>query len=60
LVHNQLGLFYIHDFSFYVHTTSLSSHGWDDSTVAAVDKIVNKFEENNIIVNVTGLNDRIK
>lgn len=33
------------------------SHVWDDSAVAAVDKIVNKFEENNIIVNVTGLNE---
>lgn len=33
------------------------SHVWDDSAVAAVDKIVSKFEENNIIINVTGLNE---
>lgn len=33
------------------------SHIWDDSAVAAIDKIVSKFEENNIIVNVTGLNE---
>ncbi|MFD1737950.1 SulP family inorganic anion transporter [Bacillus salitolerans] len=33
------------------------SHIWDDSAVAAVDKVVNKFEENNIVVNVTGLNE---
>ncbi|MBT2696648.1 SulP family inorganic anion transporter [Bacillus sp. ISL-40] len=33
------------------------SHVWDDSAVAAVDKIVSKFEENNIMVNVTGLNE---
>jgi sulfate permease, SulP family len=34
-----------------------SSHIWDDSAVAAVDKIVAKFEGNNIIVNVKGLNE---
>ncbi|MGM0901109.1 MAG: SulP family inorganic anion transporter [Bacillota bacterium] len=33
------------------------SHIWDDSAVAAVDKIVSKFEESNIIVNVKGLNE---
>ncbi|MFD1039310.1 SulP family inorganic anion transporter [Virgibacillus byunsanensis] len=33
-----------------------SSHLWDDSAVAAVDKIVSKFKENNIMVNVRGLN----
>jgi sulfate permease, SulP family len=33
------------------------SHIWDDSAVAAVDKIVAKFEENNIIVTVKGLNE---
>ncbi|SHP80822.1 sulfate permease-like transporter, MFS superfamily [Mycobacteroides abscessus subsp. abscessus] len=33
------------------------SHLWDDSAVAAVDKIVSKFEENKIIVDVTGLNE---
>ncbi|WP_456271983.1 SulP family inorganic anion transporter [Bacillus sp. AK031] len=33
------------------------SHVWDDSAVAAVDKIVSKFEANGIIVNVTGLNE---
>ncbi|WP_246941756.1 SulP family inorganic anion transporter [Bacillus pinisoli] len=33
------------------------SHVWDDSAVAAVDKIVSRFEENNIVVQVTGLNE---
>ncbi|SEM15943.1 sulfate permease, SulP family [Mesobacillus persicus] len=33
------------------------THIWDDSAVAAVDKIVSKFEENNIIVTVKGLNE---
>lgn len=33
------------------------SHLWDDSSVAAIDKIVNKFEENGIKVEVTGLNE---
>lgn len=33
------------------------SHVWDDSAVAAVDKIVSKFEENDIIVDVKGLNE---
>jgi SulP family sulfate permease len=33
------------------------SHIWDDSAVAAVDKIVSKFKENNILVNITGLNE---
>lgn len=33
------------------------SHLWDDSAVAAIDKIVYKFEENGIKVNVTGLNE---
>ncbi|OLS40039.1 SulP family inorganic anion transporter [Bacillus sp. MRMR6] len=33
------------------------SHIWDDSAVAAVDRIVSKFEENEIIVNVRGLNE---
>lgn len=33
------------------------SHLWDDSAVVAIDKIVNKFEENGIKVNVTGLNE---
>jgi sulfate permease, SulP family len=33
------------------------SHIWDDSAVVAVDKIVSKFEENGITVNVKGLND---
>ncbi len=33
------------------------SHIWDDSAVAAVDKIVSKFESNGKKVNVTGLNE---
>jgi sulfate permease, SulP family len=33
------------------------AHVWDDSAVAAVDKIVSKLEENNIMVNVKGLNE---
>lgn len=33
------------------------SHLWDDSAVAAIDKIVNKFEENGIKVLVTGMNE---
>jgi sulfate permease, SulP family len=33
------------------------SHIWDDSAVAAIDRIDSKFEENDIIVNVRGLNE---
>jgi SulP family sulfate permease len=33
------------------------SHLWDDSAVAAIDKIVSKFEENGTKVEVTGLNE---
>ncbi|MEC5425948.1 SulP family inorganic anion transporter [Virgibacillus sp. C22-A2] len=33
------------------------SHIWDDSAVAAVDKIVSKFKENGIEIEVTGLNE---
>jgi sulfate permease, SulP family len=33
------------------------SHIWDDSAVAAVDKIVSKFEANGVQVDVTGLNE---
>ncbi|MDE5415137.1 SulP family inorganic anion transporter [Alkalihalobacterium chitinilyticum] len=33
------------------------AHIWDDSAVVAIDKIVNKFQENDIHVNVTGLNE---
>ncbi|OZM58076.1 sodium-independent anion transporter [Lottiidibacillus patelloidae] len=33
------------------------SHIWDDSAVAAIDKIVAKFEANAITVKVTGLNE---
>ncbi|SEN80594.1 sulfate permease, SulP family [Mesobacillus persicus] len=33
------------------------AHLWDDSAVAAVDKIINKFEENGKQVEVTGLNE---
>lgn len=33
------------------------SHIWDDSAVAAIDKIVSKFEETGKNVNVTGLNE---
>jgi SulP family sulfate permease len=33
------------------------SHIWDDSAVAAVDKVVSKFESNGIQVEVTGLNE---
>jgi SulP family sulfate permease len=34
-----------------------SAHVWDDSAVAAVDKIVSKFKENNLEVVVRGLNE---
>ncbi|MGD6965607.1 SulP family inorganic anion transporter [Rossellomorea vietnamensis] len=34
-----------------------SSHIWDDSAVAAIDKIVYKFESSNIPVHVRGLNE---
>jgi SulP family sulfate permease len=33
------------------------SHIWDDSAVAAVDKVVSKFKSNGIEVDVTGLNE---
>ncbi|WP_019156809.1 SulP family inorganic anion transporter [Robertmurraya massiliosenegalensis] len=33
-----------------------SAHVWDDSAVAAVEKIVSKFEDNKIVVDVKGLN----
>lgn len=33
------------------------SHIWDDSAVAAIDKVVSKFEANGIKVEVTGLNE---
>lgn len=33
------------------------SHIWDDSGVAAIDRIVSKFEESGKIVEVTGLNE---
>jgi SulP family sulfate permease len=33
------------------------SHLWDDSAVAAIDKIVSKFQENRVKVTVTGLNE---
>jgi SulP family sulfate permease len=33
------------------------SHIWDDSAVAAVDKVVSKFESNGIQIEVTGLNE---
>jgi SulP family sulfate permease len=33
------------------------THLWDDSAVAAIDKIVHRFQENGIKVNVTGLNE---
>ncbi|MCA1066272.1 SulP family inorganic anion transporter [Rossellomorea sp. AcN35-11] len=34
-----------------------SSHIWDDSAVAAIEKIVSKFKENGIHAEVTGLNE---
>ncbi len=33
------------------------AHLWDDSAVAAIDKIVSKFEENGIQIELTGLNE---
>jgi sulfate permease, SulP family len=33
------------------------AHVWDDSAVAAIDKIVLKYRENNIAVNIIGLNE---
>jgi SulP family sulfate permease len=33
------------------------SHIWDDSAVAAIDKIVSKYEANGIQIEVTGLNE---
>jgi SulP family sulfate permease len=33
------------------------SHIWDDSAVAAVDRVVSKFESNGINIEVTGLNE---
>ncbi len=33
------------------------AHIWDDSAVAALEKIVGKFEENDITVEVSGLNE---
>lgn len=33
------------------------SHLWDDSAVAAIDKIINKFEENGKQIKLTGLNE---
>lgn len=41
----------------YVELNLSRSHLWDDSAIAAIDKIVNKFEENGIKVTVTGLNE---
>lgn len=48
------------DYKEYIKSVDIDlsrSHIWDDSAVAAVDKIVSKFEENNIIVHVKGLNE---
>ncbi|OIJ16369.1 sodium-independent anion transporter [Anaerobacillus alkalilacustris] len=36
------------------------AHIWDDSAVAAMEKIITKFEENRINVEVTGLNEASK
>lgn len=33
------------------------AHIWDDSAVAAIDKIVIKYRENNVHVNLLGLNE---
>ncbi|GLB60969.1 SulP family inorganic anion transporter [Cytobacillus sp. NCCP-133] len=33
------------------------AHLWDDSAVAAIDKIINKFEENGKQITLTGLNE---
>jgi SulP family sulfate permease len=33
------------------------AHIWDDSAVAAIDKIVIKYRENNIVVSIMGLNE---
>ncbi|ABS20898.1 SulP family inorganic anion transporter [Bacillus cytotoxicus] len=34
------------------------AHVWDDSAVAAVDKVMMKYEQNGIQVNIVGLNER--
>ncbi len=34
------------------------AHVWDDSAVAAVDKVVMKYEQNSVKVKITGLNER--
>lgn len=34
------------------------AHIWDDSAVAAVDKVVMRYEKNDVKVNITGLNER--
>ncbi|MBT2685424.1 SulP family inorganic anion transporter [Bacillus sp. ISL-37] len=40
----------------FVEVNLSKSHLWDDSAVAAIDKIVNKFEENGKKILVTGMN----
>lgn len=34
------------------------AHVWDGSAVAAVDKVVMKYEQNGVKVKITGLNER--
>ncbi|WP_410984576.1 SulP family inorganic anion transporter [Bacillus cereus] len=34
------------------------AHVWDDSAVAAVDKVAMKYEQNDVKVNIVGLNER--
>lgn len=34
------------------------AHIWDDSAVAAIDKVIMKYEQNGVKVSITGLNER--
>lgn len=48
------------DFKENIHQVEINlsrSHIWDDSAVAAIEKVVSKFEMNQIQVEVTGLNE---
>jgi SulP family sulfate permease len=34
------------------------AHVWDDSAVAAIDKVIMKYEQSGVKVRITGLNER--
>ncbi|EJR46587.1 hypothetical protein IIM_04725 [Bacillus cereus VD107] len=34
------------------------AHVWDDSVVAAIDKVIMKYEQSGVKVRITGLNER--